>query len=146
MDCRLIGAKPISESMQGYCTLDPEEQTTVKIVSKYKTFHSWRSIWIHLLWDGGYFVLFCPQGGGGGGGGVWDQVTYPYHTFITSIILLPTYILSFFILIHVTYPRICKHECRRALIDILTHYKIYMKQLGGKSNSTHWDYSSIQVC
>ena len=30
MACRLFGAKPLSETMLGYCQLDPKEQTSVK--------------------------------------------------------------------------------------------------------------------
>ena len=33
MVCRLIGAKPLSESILKYCWLDPQEQTSVKFQS-----------------------------------------------------------------------------------------------------------------
>ena len=45
MACRLLGAKPLSKPMQGYCQLDPEEQTSVKFESKYDAFHSRKCIW-----------------------------------------------------------------------------------------------------
>ena len=38
MACRLSGAKPLPEPMLTYCQLDPQEQTSVKFESKYKTF------------------------------------------------------------------------------------------------------------
>ena len=31
MACRLFGAKPLSKPMVGYCQLDPQEQTSVKL-------------------------------------------------------------------------------------------------------------------
>ena len=34
MVCRLVGAKPLSEPMLGYCWLDPEEETSVRFQSK----------------------------------------------------------------------------------------------------------------
>ena len=34
----LFGAMPLSKPMQGYCQLDPSEQTSVKFESKYKIF------------------------------------------------------------------------------------------------------------
>ena len=40
MACRLFGTKPLPEPMLTYCQLDPWEQTSVEIESKYKTFHS----------------------------------------------------------------------------------------------------------
>ena len=30
MACRLLGVKPLSEPMLGYCQLDPKEQTSLK--------------------------------------------------------------------------------------------------------------------
>ena len=36
--CRLIYAKPLSEPMLGCCDLDSREQTSVKLLSKYKIF------------------------------------------------------------------------------------------------------------
>ena len=49
MACRLFGAKPLSKPMLGYCQLDHWEQTSVKFLSKYKTFHSWKSVWKYHL-------------------------------------------------------------------------------------------------
>ena len=37
MDCRLFGAKPLSEPMLVYCQKEPWEQTSVKFESKYTT-------------------------------------------------------------------------------------------------------------
>ena len=39
MACRLFGAKQLSTPMLGYCHFDPQEQTSVKCLSKYKTIH-----------------------------------------------------------------------------------------------------------
>ena len=44
MACRLIGAKPLSKPMLGFCQLEPQEQISVKFESKYKTFHLWKNI------------------------------------------------------------------------------------------------------
>ena len=52
----LLGTKPLSKPMLGYCQLDPKEQTSVKFQSKYKTFHSQKCIWKHRLLNGGHFV------------------------------------------------------------------------------------------
>ena len=38
--CRLFGAKLLLEPLLTYCQPDPKEQTSVKIESKYITFHS----------------------------------------------------------------------------------------------------------
>ena len=64
MACRLFSAKPLSKPMLSYCQLDPRKQTSVKSLSKYKTFHSWKCIWKYPLWNGGHFVqgemsLYC---------------------------------------------------------------------------------------
>ena len=45
----------------------------MKFESKYKTFHSWKCIWIYRLWNGGHFVSVCVCVWGGGGGGVKGQ-------------------------------------------------------------------------
>ena len=45
MDCRLVGAKPLSEPMLEYCQLGPCEQTSVKFELKYKFFHPRKWIW-----------------------------------------------------------------------------------------------------
>ena len=37
MACRLLGAKPLTEPVLTYCQLDPQEQTSVKFESHYKT-------------------------------------------------------------------------------------------------------------
>ena len=38
MACRLYGAKSLSKPMPGYCQLDPQEQTSVKLQANYKIF------------------------------------------------------------------------------------------------------------
>ena len=42
MACCLVSTKPLSKPVLGYCQLVPYEQTSVKLWSKYKTFHSRR--------------------------------------------------------------------------------------------------------
>ena len=38
MDCRLVGAKPVSEPMLEYGSLDLKEQTSIKFYSKFEIF------------------------------------------------------------------------------------------------------------
>ena len=57
MVCRLFGAKPLSEPMLGYCQVDPQEQTSVKFISKFIHFHSRKCIWKCRVENGGHFVL-----------------------------------------------------------------------------------------
>ena len=38
MACRLFGAKPLSKPMLGYCQLDPQEQSSVKLYANTKHF------------------------------------------------------------------------------------------------------------
>ena len=54
--CRLFGDKPLSKPMLGYCQSDPEDQTSVKFLSKYKTFHSRECIWKSRLRNSGHLV------------------------------------------------------------------------------------------
>ena len=56
MACHLIGAKPLSEPMLYYCQLDPQEQTSVKLYSKFKYFHSGKCIWKCYLENVSHFV------------------------------------------------------------------------------------------
>ena len=56
MACRLVGAKPLSEPMLKNCQLDPKEQNSVKIQSKFIHFHSRKCIWICRLENGSHFV------------------------------------------------------------------------------------------
>ena len=56
MACRLFGAKSLSEPVLGYCRLDPKEQTSVKLQSKYGAFYSRKRIWKYRLANGGHFV------------------------------------------------------------------------------------------
>ena len=56
MACRLFGAHPLPEPMLAYCQLDPWEQILVKLESKYRSFHSWKCIWICRLRNGDRFV------------------------------------------------------------------------------------------
>ena len=59
MACRLFGAKPLPEPMLAYCQLDPQEQTSVKLESKYETFHLWKFTWKCRLLN---WRPFCPGG------------------------------------------------------------------------------------
>ena len=56
MACRLSGTKPLPEPMLTYCWLDHMEQNSVKLESKYKTFHSRKCIWKGRLRNGGHFA------------------------------------------------------------------------------------------
>ena len=40
MSCRLLGTKPLSKPVLGYCQLDPKEQISVKFQPNYQTVHS----------------------------------------------------------------------------------------------------------
>ena len=59
MACRLFGAKPLSKPMLGYCQLDCQEQTSVKIESEFYHFHSRKCIWKCHLPE---WRPFCPGG------------------------------------------------------------------------------------
>ena len=54
--CRLFGAKLLPEPILTYCQSDTKEQTSVKIESKYITFHSWKYIWKCHLRNGDHFA------------------------------------------------------------------------------------------
>ena len=54
--CCLFGTKPLPKPMLTYCRLDSKEQTSVKFVLKWNTFHSWKYIWKCGLWNGGQIV------------------------------------------------------------------------------------------
>ena len=56
MACRLFRTRPLSEPMLVYCHLDPNEQTSMKFESKYKTFHSWKCFWKCCLLNGNHLV------------------------------------------------------------------------------------------
>ena len=56
MACRLVGAKPLHEPMLTFRELDSQKQTSVKLESKYRTFHSWKCTWKWRLWHGDHFV------------------------------------------------------------------------------------------
>ena len=50
MTCCLFGVKPLSESVLPYCQLDLKEHISVKLDSKFKSFHSGKCTWkCHLL-------------------------------------------------------------------------------------------------
>ena len=49
MACRLVGAKPLSETVLKYCQLGPWKQTPVKFWSKFKHFHSRKCIFAVIL-------------------------------------------------------------------------------------------------
>ena len=56
MTCRLFGTEPLSKPTLIYCQFDNLEQASVKVESKYKTFHSWKCIWKRRLRNGDHFV------------------------------------------------------------------------------------------
>ena len=74
MACHLFGAKPLSKPMLGYCQLDPWEQTSMKLHSKYKTFHSCKCNWQYRMLNGGHFVQ----------GGMFNIVSGSNWTLITT--------------------------------------------------------------
>ena len=49
MAFRLLRAKSLPEPLMIYCQMDLQEHTSVKFEWKYKTFHSWKCIWICCL-------------------------------------------------------------------------------------------------
>ena len=49
MACRLFGDNPISKPMMVQCQLDNKEHISKKFYLKFKTFHSRKCIWKHLL-------------------------------------------------------------------------------------------------
>ena len=52
----LFGAKPLAEPMLYHCQLDPQEQNSVKLYSKFKHFHSSKCIWKCHVENVGHFV------------------------------------------------------------------------------------------
>ena len=54
--CSLYGPKPLSKPMLGYCQLGLKEKTSLKFLSKYKIFHSWKCIWKYCLRNGGHVI------------------------------------------------------------------------------------------
>ena len=52
-----FGTKPLSEPMLHHCKVNPSEQTSVKIYSKLKHFHSTKCIWKYRLEYLSHFVL-----------------------------------------------------------------------------------------
>ena len=54
--CRVIGAKPLSEPILYYCQLDPKEQTSVKLYSNLRHFHSGKRTWKCRVGNVGHFV------------------------------------------------------------------------------------------
>ena len=59
MACHLFGTKPLSQPILYYCQLDPKEQTSVKLHSKFRHFHSRKCIWKCRL--GNVFLFSRPQ-------------------------------------------------------------------------------------
>ena len=55
MACCLFGATLLSKPMLGYCQLYHQEQTSVKIQSKYTPFRSRKCIWKYRLRNGAHF-------------------------------------------------------------------------------------------
>ena len=56
MACRLVSAEPPSKPKLEYWQLDSWGQTSVKSLSKFKHFHSWKYIWKCRLINRGHFV------------------------------------------------------------------------------------------
>ena len=56
MACRLAGARPLFEPVLESCWLDPWEQTSMKSQSKFRHFHSRKSIQKCCLENGGHLV------------------------------------------------------------------------------------------
>ena len=56
MACRLLSAKPLSESMLQYCQLDPQGTYYSEIYLNFKNFHSNKCTWTCRLRNGGHFV------------------------------------------------------------------------------------------
>ena len=57
MACGLFGAKPLSDTMPGYCWRGPWEYKSVTLELKYNKFHSIKFIWKSRLHNGGHFCL-----------------------------------------------------------------------------------------
>ena len=57
MACRLVGAKPLSESLLDDCQLDPCEHNSMKFEAKYNNFIDQKGIWKCRLENGGNIVL-----------------------------------------------------------------------------------------
>ena len=56
MACRLFCVKPLAEIILTCYQLNPREQTSVKIESRYQILHSWKCIWKCRLRNGGHFL------------------------------------------------------------------------------------------
>ena len=56
MVCLVFDTKPLSEPMLYYCQLDPGEQISVKLYSKFEHFHSRKCVWKCHLKNVGRFV------------------------------------------------------------------------------------------
>ena len=57
MAFHMFGTKPLSEPMLYHCQVNPSEQTSVKMYSKLKHFHSTKCIWKYRLEYVGHFVV-----------------------------------------------------------------------------------------
>ena len=56
MACRLVGAKPLSDSMLRYGQFEPQEQFSAEFSVKFIYFHSGKCIWKCRLWNDCHFV------------------------------------------------------------------------------------------
>ena len=101
----LNGAMSLYQQMLGYYQLDPWEQTSVKLQSKYKPFHSRKCFRKHRLRNGGHFVQ-----------GRWVNSSPPWVSVLTLSIVVwgirqwpSTTKAASFLLEYVTSP-VCKHH------------------------------------
>ena len=57
MACCLFGTKSLSKAVLGYFELDPSDQISVKLESKYNRFHLRNFFWKQSVQKAGHFVL-----------------------------------------------------------------------------------------
>ena len=70
--------------MLGNYQLDPQEQTSVTLKSKYKAFHSQKCIWKYHLRNGGHFV----QGETSTPEVAFEDSYYPSNDIFTALLIL----------------------------------------------------------
>ena len=93
MACRLFGAKPFSELVLRYCQLDRWEQSTVKLISKYSTFHSRNFTWKYHLRNVGHFVQWR-----------WVKVNPYWYNWTLRYALNKSVFHRFLGLLHIKFP------------------------------------------
>ena len=93
MACRLFGAKPFSEPVLRYCQLDRWEQSSVKLISKYSTFHSRNFTWKYHLRNVGHFVQ-----------GRWVKVNPYWYNWTLRYALNMSVFHRFLSLLHIKFP------------------------------------------